>query len=70
MEQKTGKRFCILRQLDLNREQQILTIHNRISVIGSPRVTKQTYDLKVESGRYFPNRFLLQISKNVVKVLS
>ena len=54
----------------MNREQQILTIRNRILVIGRPCVNKQPCDSKLQSGRCFPNYFSSQWSKNMVKVLS
>ena len=62
--------FLFLRWLDLPRERQILTITNRILVIGSPCVSKQPYDFKLQSGRYFPNHFFSQWWKKLVKVLS
>ena len=67
---KIRKCFLFLRYLDLNTERQILTILNRILVIGSPCVNKQPYDFKLHSGRYFPNHFSSQWWKNMVKVLS
>ena len=54
----------------MNRERQILTIRNRILVIGIPCVNKQSCDSKLQSGRYFPNYFSSQWWKNMVKVLS
>ena len=62
--------FLYLRELDLNREQQILTIWNRILVVGSPCVNKQPYHLKLQSGRHLPSHFSSQWRKNMVKVLS
>ena len=67
---KARKYFLFLRELDLNSERQILTIRNRILVIGSPCLNKQPYDLKLQSERYFPNHFSSQWSKDMVKVLS
>ena len=64
------KCFLFLRELDLNRERQILTIRNRTLVIDSPCVNKQPCDSKLQSGRCFPNHFFSQWWKNMVKVLS
>ena len=64
------KCFFFLRELDLNRERQILTIRNRILVIGRPWVKKQPCDSKLQSERCFPNYFSSQWLKNMVKVLS
>ena len=52
-----GKCFLLLRELDLHRERQILTIPNRIFVIASPCFNKQPYDFKLQSGIYFQNNF-------------
>ena len=68
--EKSGKCFFFLRQLDLNRERQILTIRNTILVIGNPCVNKQPFDFKLQSGRSFPNHVSSQWWKNMVKVLS
>ena len=38
-------------------ERQILTIQNRIVVIGSQYVNKHPEDLKFQGGRSFPNHF-------------
>ena len=67
---KQRKGFLFLRELDLNREQQLLTIQNGILVIGSPCVNKQLYDFKLHSGTYFWNHFCSQWWKNKIKVLS
>ena len=39
--------------MHLNREQQTLTIRNRILGIGNQCVNKQPYDFKLQQGRYF-----------------
>ena len=62
--------FFFFKQLDLNKEGQILTIRNRILVIGSPWVNKQPYHFKLQSGRCFSNFFSLEWWKNIVKALS
>ena len=62
--------FFSLILLDLNTERQILTIRNRILVMGSPCVNKLAYDFKLISGRYFPNYFSSQWRKNMLKLLS
>ena len=67
---KPRKCFFFWRQLDLNKERQILTIRNKILVIGSPCVNKQPNDWKIQSGRFFPKYFSSQWWKNMVKVLS
>ena len=67
---KPRKYFLFLRELDLNRERQILTIRNRIVIIDSPCVNKQPYDFKLQLGRYFQNHFWWQWWKNLVKLLS
>ena len=54
---KLRKCFFFLRSLYLHREQQILTISKRILVISSTWVSKQPYNFKLQSGRYFPNHF-------------
>ena len=67
---KPRKSFLFLRLLDLNKDRQILTIRNRILVIGSPCVNKQHHDFKYQSGRYFPNYFSSQWWKNMLILLS
>ena len=67
---KLRKCFFFLRELDLNRERQILTIRNRILVIGSPCVNKQTYDFKLQPRIYFPNHFSSLWWKSMVKMPS
>ena len=67
---KRRKCFLFLRQLDLNRDRQILTIRKRILVIDSPCLNKQPCDSKLQSGRCFPNYSSSQWWKNMVKVLS
>ena len=68
--EKPRKCFLFLRKLDLKRERKILTIRNRILVIGSARVSKQATDVNLQSGRNFPNHFSSQWWKNMVKGLS
>ena len=46
--QKIDKFFPFLRELRLNREQQILIIPNRILVIGSQCVNKRPEDAKFQ----------------------
>ena len=62
--------FLFLRWLHLNREWQIPVIRKGILVIGSRCVSKRPYDIKLQSGRYFPNHFSSEWWKNMIKVLS
>ena len=70
MEKKLRKCFLFLIWYHFNKEQQILTLGNKILVIASPRVNKHTYDFELQSGRRFPNHFTSEWWKNMIKVLS
>ena len=50
---KARKCFFLLRELDLNRERQILTIRNRILVISSPCVNKNPMISNFNQGDIF-----------------
>ena len=70
MEKKFRKCFLFLIWYHFNKEQQILTLGNKILVIPTPRVNKHTYDFQLQSGRRFPNHFTSEWLKNMIKVLS
>ena len=50
---KPRKYFLFLRELDLNRERRILTIPNRILVLGSPCVNKNPMNSNFNQGDIF-----------------
>ena len=53
--------------MHLNRERQILTIRNRILVIGSNCVNKHRYDFKFQEGTNFPNHFISEWWKDLTR---
>ena len=56
--------------MHLYRELKILTIRDRIHLIGSPCVNKDPYDFKLELGRFSSNNFPWEWWKNMIKGLS
>ena len=54
----------------MNKELQILTLWNRVLLIGSQCVNKYPYDFKLQSGRTSLNHFSWEWWKNLIKVLS